>query len=105
MAMEAIHGQTALALTQPVGLLTQGHATEKLLNAGFLTEFKRALDTISTNQIQAQNESKAFQRSDPNTSLNEVMVDLQKSTVSLQFGIQVRNKMVSAYQEIMNITI
>jgi hypothetical protein len=34
-------------------------------------------------------------------ALNDVMTDLQKASVSLQMGIQVRNKLVSAYQEVM----
>ncbi len=34
----------------------------------------------------------------PGISLNDVMVDLQKSSVSLQMGVQVRNKLVAAYQ-------
>ena len=33
------------------------------------------------------------------------MVDLQKSSVSLQMGIQVRNKLVSAYQDVMNMQV
>jgi len=74
-------------------------------NQHFFNEFKAALDTISQTQMNADNQTKAFQRSEPNTSLNEVMVNLQKSSVSLQFGIQVRNKFIAAYQEIMNMTI
>jgi len=38
-------------------------------------------------------------------SLNDVMVDLQKSSVSMQMGIQVRNKLVSAYQDVMNMQV
>jgi len=38
-------------------------------------------------------------------SLNDVMVDLQKSSVSMQMGIQVRNKLVSAYTDIMNMQV
>lgn len=71
----------------------------------FLTELTNALDTISQTQIQANNQAKAFEMGEPNTSLNEVMVNMQKSSVSLQFGIQVRNKLVAAYQEIMNMNI
>lgn len=71
----------------------------------FLTELKTALDTISQTQIQANNQAKAFEMGEPNVSLNEVMVNLQKSSVSLQFGIQVRNKLVAAYQDIMNMNV
>lgn len=41
----------------------------------------------------------------PGISLNDVMVDLQKSAVSLQLGVQVRNKLVAAYQDIMNMPV
>nr|WP_294613729.1 flagellar hook-basal body complex protein FliE [uncultured Gilliamella sp.] len=61
------------------------------------------VDTISQTQIQANNQAKAFEVGEPNVSLNEVMVNLQKSSVSLQFGIQVQSKLVAAYQEVMNI--
>ena len=36
-------------------------------------------------------------------SLNDVMVDLQKANVAFQTGLQVRNRLVSAYQEVMNL--
>jgi flagellar hook-basal body complex protein FliE len=35
-------------------------------------------------------------------ALNDVMVDMQKANISFQMGLQVRNKVVAAYQEIMN---
>jgi flagellar hook-basal body complex protein FliE len=38
-------------------------------------------------------------------ALNDVMTDLQKASVSLQMGIQVRNKLVSAYQEVMGMQV
>ncbi len=34
--------------------------------------------------------------------LNDVMLSMQKSSISFNFGVQARNKMLSAYQEIMN---
>ena len=35
-------------------------------------------------------------------ALNDVMLAMQKSSISFSFGMQARNKMISAYQEIMN---
>lgn len=57
------------------------------------------VDTISQTQIQPNNQAKAFEMGEPDVSLNEVMVNLQKSSVSLQFGIQVQSKLVAAYQK------
>lgn len=102
MSVQALHGN--LNFTLP-NLIEVNNARSPSLEGGFLNEFKMALDTISQNQIQAHNQAKAFEMGEPNTSLNEVMVDMQKSVVSLQFGIQVRNKLVAAYQEIMNMNV
>lgn len=74
-------------------------------NQSFAAHLNLALNKISDAQILANNQAKAFEMGEPNISLNEVMVNLQKSSVSLQFGIQVRNKLVSAYQEIMNMNV
>ncbi|MCX8657210.1 flagellar hook-basal body complex protein FliE [Gilliamella sp. B2840] len=87
--------------------LNASYATKPQLTTenNFIDELKTALDNISQLQIKASNSAKAFEMGEPNVSLNEVMVNMQKSTVSLQFGIQVRNKFVSAYQEIMNMNV
>lgn len=71
----------------------------------FVAELKMVLDKISQTQIEASKQAKAFEMGEPNVSLNEVMVNMQKSSVSLQFGVQVRNKLVAAYQEIMNMNV
>ena len=42
---------------------------------------------------------------DPNTNLQDVMISMQKSTIAFQQTIQVRNKLVQAYQEIMNMQV
>lgn len=89
-------------LNESAYITAKEHVAEK---KSFGSELKTALDKISQLQIQANQQAKAFEMGDPNISLNEVMVSMQKSSVSLQFGIQVRNKLVAAYQEIMNMNI
>jgi flagellar hook-basal body complex protein FliE len=44
----------------------------------------------------------ALERGDMNASLPEVMIALQKASLSFQAMTEVRNRLVSAYQEIMN---
>ncbi|CKV12105.1 Flagellar hook-basal body complex protein FliE [Mycobacterium tuberculosis] len=41
--------------------------------------------------------------SKPGVALNDVMVDLQKANVAFQTGLQVRNRLVGAYQEVMSL--
>ena len=47
----------------------------------------------------------SFQAGDPNVALNDVMVDMQKADVAFQMGVQVRNRLVGAYKEIMNMQV
>ncbi|MDH5446334.1 MAG: flagellar hook-basal body complex protein FliE [Gammaproteobacteria bacterium] len=59
------------------------------------------------NELQQTGSAKAqsFQKGDPNMQLSEVMVSLQKADVSFKAMVEVRNKLVSAYQEIMNMQV
>lgn len=58
-------------------------------------------DVRSTARTQAQD----YIKGTSDIGLNDVMVSMQKSSIALNLGIQVRNKMVSAYQEIMNMAV
>jgi flagellar hook-basal body complex protein FliE len=71
--------------------------------SGFAAELKRSLDGISGTQQSAYAQAEAFELGTSNVGLNDVMVDLQKANIALQTGIQVRNRLVAAYQEIMNL--
>lgn len=73
--------------------------------AGFASEMKAALGKISETQNTAKIQAQKFELGVPGVALNDVMVDMQKSSLSLQLGIQVRNKLVSAYQEIMSMQV
>jgi len=60
------------------------------------------LEKLSKNQKKAKNHSEEFVSSKSGVSLNDVVIDLEKSSLSMQMAIQVRNKIMSAYQEIMS---
>jgi flagellar hook-basal body complex protein FliE len=72
---------------------------------GFASALKASLDKISGDQTKAVGESQAFELGASNVSLNDVMVDMQKANVGFQFGLQVRNKLVSAYNDIMQMSV
>ncbi len=67
----------------------------------FSSALKASIDKISDNQKTALSEAHAFEIGSPNVSLNDAMVDMQKANV----GLQVRNKLVSAYNDIMQISV
>ncbi len=71
----------------------------------FGAALKASLDKISDDQKSSLNEAHAFELGANNVSLNDVMVDMQKANVGFQFGLQVRNKLVAAYNDIMQISV
>ena len=71
-------------------------------SVSFSGALKESLSRISEAQNQAYGQAEAFERGTPGVALNDVMVDLQKASIGFQMGVQVRNKFVAAYQEVMN---
>ncbi len=47
----------------------------------------------------------AYEQGDPNVDISRVMVASQKSEVAFQSTVQVRNRVVQAYEDIMNMPI
>lgn len=70
--------------------------------ADFGNALKQALEFVNTNQQEAAGLAKRFEQGEKGVELAEVMVAIQKANVSFQAATQVRNRLVSAYQDIMN---
>jgi len=73
--------------------------------ADFAQILDGALKGVSAAQTNAQEMAQAFSAGDPNVNLQDVMINLQKANLSFQQMVQVRNKLVTAYQEIMNMQV
>jgi flagellar hook-basal body complex protein FliE len=73
--------------------------------ADFKTLMSQAFDQVNETQHAAGRMAQAFERGDKDIDVAEVMVALQKADVSFQAISQVRNRLVSAYQDIMNMPI
>ncbi len=71
----------------------------------FQTALKSSLDQVNQVQLQSQQLAERFEMGDSSVSLSDAMISLQKSSIALQQTVQVRNKLVSAYQEIMNMAV
>lgn len=66
---------------------------------------KAALEQVNGAQQDAGKLAMQFELGAPNTELHDVMISLQKANVSFQAMVQVRNKLVSAYHDIMNMQV
>ncbi len=67
---------------------------------GFAAELGKSLQRVSATQNDAAAQARAYQMGEPDVSLNDVMIDLQKANLAFQTSVQVRNRLVAAYQEI-----
>ena len=71
----------------------------------FAQVLQGALADVSAAQKEARAMAQDFSAGDPNVNLQDVMVNLQKASLSFQQMVQVRNKLVTAYQDIMNMPV
>lgn len=94
------HVRAASSLVQRPGeAVGPGQATD------FGQVLKSALEEVNARQQEAARLAVSFERGEPGTELHQVMVAMQKANVALQASIQVRNRLVSAYHDIMNMPI
>ncbi|KAB7566331.1 flagellar hook-basal body complex protein FliE [Verminephrobacter eiseniae] len=73
--------------------------------AGFPGAFKTALQSVSAAQSRSADLQKQVQLEDPTVSLEETMVAIQKAQIGFQAALNVRNRMVQAYTDIMNMQV
>ncbi len=73
--------------------------------ADFGALIKQSIDGVNAAAKQASQMAESFEKGDPNVDLAQVMVSLQKASLSFEAMTQVRNKLLSAYQEIMNMPV
>jgi flagellar hook-basal body complex protein FliE len=73
--------------------------------AGFAEALKGALDGVSRAQGRAADLALRFQQNDPAVSLERTMIAMSQANVSFQALVQTRNRLVQAYQDIMNMQV
>jgi len=63
------------------------------------------VDEVNNTQMDARQLSRQFEAGNSEVNLQDVVLSLQKASLSFQTMVQVRNKLVSAYQEVMNMQV
>lgn len=90
--------------------VAQGGVSAKAPVAGaggvdFASVLRSSLDNVSQAQNRASSLQNAFVMGDDKVSLSDTMIAMQKANISLQATVQVRNKVVAAYNDIMNMQV
>lgn len=106
--LRALAGQAGKLDTVPGRALGNGLATGATGVNGvqqFGKLFSSALDNVSSLQKQAGDLQTRVEMGDKSVSLVQAMVAGQKASIAFQATVQVRNRLVAAYQDIMNMPI
>lgn len=113
--IESMLAQLKAAAQKPSSAATQGLGADmgmqKLGQANntskvsFSDALKASLDQVNKVQVDSEKLGKNFAMGDDSVSLSDVMIAGQKANIAFQATIQVRNKLVSAYQDMMNMQV
>jgi flagellar hook-basal body complex protein FliE len=71
----------------------------------FMSSLESALKSVSRNQQTSTELQRQFQLENPNVSLEQTMIAMNQSSLSFQAAVQVRNRLVQAYEQIMQMPV
>jgi len=98
-----LRAAAALAAGKPVD---NGPARQEAKSgADFAAALKSALDQVNGSQQHALALARDFETGGSKVALHEVMLSMQKANIAFQATVQARNRLVTAYQDIMNMPI
>lgn len=95
----------AIGRAAGIAPVTVGRGAAAAGASGFADALGKALSSVNNSQNVAETTAQRFQLNDPDVTLEESMIAMQTANISFQSLVQVRNKLLSAYHEIMNMQI
>ncbi|MEO0436824.1 MAG: flagellar hook-basal body complex protein FliE [Pseudomonadota bacterium] len=84
---------------------SEGSDVANQVESGFASLMQDSIDAVNASMMEAKVKTQAFEMGDTNVSLTEVMVAGQRASLEFQAMTEVRNKLLSAYQEIMSMQV
>lgn len=96
---------TSQPLRPQGGVRPAGAGATEGAGGGFSTAFKSALNSVSAAQNDATRMQQEVQMENPSVSLEQTMVAIQKAQIGFTATLHVRNRMVQAYTDIMNMQV
>ncbi|GGY70132.1 flagellar hook-basal body complex protein FliE [Pseudoduganella albidiflava] len=103
--IQSMIAQLKAAATRPEAAVPAVQTEQPATRVDFSNALKGALDSVAESQNKAQDMSKRFQLGDDSVNLSDVMIQMQKASINFQATVQVRNKLVQAYTDIMNMQV
>lgn len=97
--MQSMAAQTRAELAERQPLHTNPSS------ANFAEMLGEAINTVNGMQVESRNAQQAFEMGDKSLSLADVMIAKEKSGIAFEATVQVRNKVMDAYKQIMNMPV
>jgi len=102
MDLAAINTQIAGAVARAQGTAAAAGGAPGL---DFASSLDSALQSVSQGQAKSEELQRQFQAENPAVSLEQTMVEMNKAQLSFTAAVQVRNRVVQAYDAIMNMPV
>lgn len=103
--IEAMISQLKAAATRPANGAASIDGEQPAAKVDFASALKTTLDQVNGAQQKSEDLGKRFMSGDDSVNLSDVMISMQKANISFQATVQVRNKLVAAYHDIMNMQV
>jgi len=102
MEIDRVLAQIRTLSTQVLPASARPAAAPGAAPSDFASLLRQGIDQVNRSQQQATQLADAFARGAPGVELPQVMVQMEKASVSFRALTEVRNRLISAYQDIMN---
>ena len=100
--MRALEAQAKTQMTPDVMPANELQNTQKV---DFSEVLANSLDSVNNNLMTSGKMAAEFEKGGSDITMGELMINMEKASVSFQAVTQVRNKLLNAYQEIMNMPV
>ncbi|MDR2187393.1 MAG: flagellar hook-basal body complex protein FliE [Azonexus sp.] len=100
--------ESMLSALRSTALQASGKTAETPAATGgtdFAAVLKNSIDSVNATQQGANQMAEKLAAGDTSQNLHEVMIALQTASISFQEMVQVRNRLVTAYQDMMNMQV
>lgn len=97
--------QLKTAASRPTEAASAIEGGESAGKVDFASALKSTLDQVNQTQLQSEQLGNRFVAGDNSVNLSDVMISMQKANITFQATVQVRNRLVSAYTDMMNMQI
>ncbi|MDY6982690.1 MAG: flagellar hook-basal body complex protein FliE [Pseudomonadota bacterium] len=94
-----------LAQIRAYSRMQEANATAPAQSTNFSQVLAASLDQVSAMQQDATRMKTSYEIGDPSVDLPNVMISMQKASLAFEATVEVRNKLLNAYQEVMNMQV